>query len=217
MNSLNTNLTITLCNSATPRCSRQFFIYHAIFMKRYRFLSSLITHHAMTDAIPITLETFCGTWKTARDPDGLGITRGAQIDIGTRSSHDVDICAIFQTTTSHANLLMESILVFSDDLPYGLSRLSFEDLRLDSDTLKPLKVYNHSPGSGAGVFALLPDADVRMRIDPKDSNIMHVSIKTLPVNLNETFLSQITRQLRHYLCGGKPLVLEETFHRVLDK
>jgi|GEM_PF-3235712 len=177
----------------------------------------------MTNATSITLETFFGTWKTARDPDRLGITRGAQIDIGEIKrggyliNDSIDICAIFQTTTSHANFFANIVVGFSDHPPYGLSRLSFEDLRLDNDTLKPLKVYNHSPGSGAGVLALLPDANVRMRIDPKDNNIMHVYIKTLPVHLNETFFPLITRQLRHYLCGGKPLDLEETFYRVLDK
>lgn len=165
----------------------------------------------MTNATSLTLETFCGTWKTMRDPDESGITRGAQIDIGTPSSRGGEIYANFQTTTSHADLFMEVIFGFSDDYRFGVTKLLFQDLRLSGDTLKPLKVYDIRDN----VF--FSDADVRMRIDPEDSNIMHVSIKTLPEHLNETFYSQVNRQLGHYLSVGKPLDLEERFYRVLDK
>lgn len=126
-------------------------------------------------------------------------------------SNDVDMCAIFQTTTSHANLFMEVIFGFSDVFRFGVKTLFFKDLQLCDNTLKPLKVYDTSKN------VLFSDADVRMKIDLKDSNIMHVSIKTLPVYLNETFFSQIDRKLGHYLYIGKPLDLEEIFHRVLDK
>lgn len=146
------------------------------------------------------IKAFFGTWKTAgnlSDSRIPGITTSARIAIGeyescssvfekyfgsyfkSCSSH-VAIEGYFSKTISHPNLLMQVICSFGESL------LHFEDLQLNGDILKPLKVYNPNLGEGWDLSPLTT-ADIKMRIDSKNNDVMYISIKGIGVDLEERF------------------------------